>query len=116
MPCVRKRSCITGPSPCATGTGIRSKPWPGPRLLYIGKHACVLTVFRDISEQLRLERAERTAAEAQRISEAMFSAAFHCSPDYITISRLADGTILEVNQAFIQLVGWSRERPSAPPP
>ena len=79
------------------------------RLLSIGKHACILTVFRDISEQLRLERAERAAAEAQRISEAMFSAAFHCSPDYITISRLSDGTILEVNQAFIQLVGWSRE-------
>ena len=79
------------------------------RLLSIGKQACVLTVFRDISEQTRLERAERSAAEAQRISEAMFSAAFHCSPDYITISRLSDGTILEVNQAFIQLVGWSRE-------
>jgi len=79
------------------------------RLLSIGKQACVLTVFRDISEQMRLERAERAAAEAQRISEAMFSAAFHCSPDYITISRLSDGTILEVNQAFIQLVGWSRE-------
>ncbi len=79
------------------------------RLLSIGKQACVLTVFRDISEQMRLERAERSAAEAQRISEAMFSAAFHCSPDYITISRLSDGTILEVNQAFIQLVGWSRE-------
>lgn len=79
------------------------------RLLSIGKQACILTVFRDISEQMRLERAERAAAEAQRISEAMFSAAFHCSPDYITISRLSDGTILEVNQAFIQLVGWSRE-------
>jgi PAS domain S-box-containing protein len=78
-------------------------------LLQIGTRACVLTVFRDISEQLRLERAERAATESQRISEAIFSAAFHCSPDYITISRLADGTLLELNQAFVQLVGWSRE-------
>lgn len=78
-------------------------------LLQIGQRACVLTVFRDISEQLRLEQAEKAATESQRISKAMFSAAFHCSPDYVTISRLADGTLLEVNQAFVQLVGWSRD-------
>lgn len=78
------------------------------RLLHIGGHDCVLAVFRDITEQVRLERAERAAAEAQRISEAMFSAAFHGSPDYITISRVSDGKILEVNHAFAQLVGWSR--------
>lgn len=78
-------------------------------ILQIGKHSCVLAVFQDITGQLRLERAEKAAAEAHRVSEAMFSAAFHCSPDYITISRLSDGTILEVNQAFVQMVGWSRE-------
>lgn len=78
-------------------------------LLRSGKQAYVLAAFRDVTAQLRLEHAQQTAAEAQRVSEAMFSAAFHSSPDCIIISRLADGKILEVNRAFMQLTGWSRD-------
>lgn len=78
-------------------------------LLRSGKQAYVLAAFRDVTAQLRLEHAQQAAAEAQRVSEAMFSAAFHSSPDCIIISRLADGKILEVNRAFMQLTGWSRD-------
>ena len=96
---------------------VRLCPRSGPQLetrlrahlLRSGKRDYVLAVFRDVTAQLHLERARQAAAEAQRVSEAMFSAAFHSSPDCIIISRLADGTILEVNRAFIQFTGWSRD-------
>ena len=53
---------------------------------------------------------EKRNAEAQlRISEAKFSKAFHSSPDYMTISRLSDGTVLDCNEAFEQFTGYGRD-------
>lgn len=64
----------------------------------------------DLTAALQAEQARRSSAEdTLDAAHERFSAAFHCSPDYITISRLSDGAILDVNQAFVQLVGWSRE-------
>ena len=53
--------------------------------------------------------AENRAVEALRQSEEKFSKAFHASPDSITISRLSDGVILEVNPGFTEANGYSRE-------
>ncbi len=80
------------------------------RLLPVGKHDYVLSVCRDITEQRRLEKARQAAAEAQRVSEVMFSTAFHSSPESVTVSRLADGKLLEVNQAFLKLTGLTRDQ------
>jgi|GEM_PF-6754045 len=41
--------------------------------------------------------------------EEFFSAAFTGSPDMITISRLSDGTFLEVNDAFLTISGYTRD-------
>lgn len=62
----------------------------------------LLGVGIDISER-------RHAEQELAISEAKFSAAFHGSFDFITISRLADSRYLAVNDAFVRLTGWSRE-------
>ena len=78
------------------------------RLLTCGGGDYVLTVCRDVTEQRRLEKARQAAAEAQRTTEAIFSTAFHSSPESVTISRLCDGRILEVNKAFLQLTGLTR--------
>ena len=43
-----------------------------------------------------------------RQSEEKFAAAFHASPDLMAITRLSDGTILEVNEAYSRLLGYSR--------
>lgn len=51
--------------------------------------------------------ARKAAEERLEISEAKFSAAFHGSFDYITISRLSDSKFIEVNEAFERLTGWS---------
>ncbi len=62
----------------------------------------IVGVARDITETVGIRRALQQ-------SEEKFSTAFHASPDSIVISRLADGVILEVNQGFTELNGYSRE-------
>ena len=58
---------------------------------------------RSIAEDLR--RAEHAA----RQSEQMFSAAFRSSPDAISIARVPEGVILEVNDSYTKLTGFTRE-------
>jgi len=60
--------------------------------------ACVL---RDITER-------RVAEEALRKSEERFSKAFRNNPLAITISTEADGRYLDVNDAFLKLLGFKR--------
>jgi PAS domain S-box-containing protein len=58
-------------------------------------------MFTDITER-------RLAEEERRQSEEKFAAAFHASPDLISITRLSDGTILEVNEGYARLLGYTR--------
>ena len=52
----------------------------------------------------------RKAAEAAlRKSEARFALAFNASPDAINITRLDDGTYIEVSTGFERLTGWKRD-------
>lgn len=55
---------------------------------------------------LLLNLSERELALAQ--SEQRFRTAFQTAPDAITITRLADGVYLEVNDSFSKLTGWTR--------
>ncbi len=57
---------------------------------------------RDISER-------QAAESALRFSEEKFSKAFHASPDAINITRISDGTYLDVSEGFTRLLGWTRE-------
>jgi PAS domain S-box-containing protein len=53
---------------------------------------------------------ERKSAEAARLlSEQKYSAAFRTSPDAVNINRLSDGWYLDVNKAFLDLMGYSAE-------
>jgi len=67
-----------------------------------GSRTGILSVGQDISEQ---KKAEKTL----RQSEEIFSAVFHASPDAITLTRLSDGTYLEVNEGFTALSGYQPE-------
>jgi diguanylate cyclase (GGDEF)-like protein/PAS domain S-box-containing protein len=53
--------------------------------------------------------ARREAEKALRMSEAKFSAAFHQSADHMSITRVADRTFVDVNEAFERLTGHRRE-------
>ncbi|MDP6546511.1 MAG: PAS domain S-box protein [Phycisphaerae bacterium] len=62
-------------------------------------------------EQLQQEAAERQqlGAEALRISEEKFAKVFSASPDSIIVSSLDDGRLLEVNEGFENISGYSRD-------
>lgn len=51
----------------------------------------------------------RHAEEKARLSEEKFSKAFQLAPVIMTISRLSDGTFLDVNDRFCELTGYHRE-------
>ena len=61
-------------------------------------------------EEARANEARlRVTVNALRLSEERFSRAFRASPAAMSISVLADGRYLDVNERFLQLVGYSRE-------
>ncbi len=62
----------------------------------------IVGVSRDVTENRRMERALKQ-------SEEKFSKSFHASPDSITISRLDDGALIEVNRGFFEAYGYTRE-------
>ena len=67
-----------------------------------GKPAFLLGISLDITEQKRAEREIKS-------SEERFFKAFHLAPVLSSLSRLEDGTILDVNDRYCQVLGYSRE-------
>ncbi len=65
-----------------------------------GKFLMSRSMVYDITERKRMER-------GLRASEEKFSAAFHASPDLLAITR-ADGTIMDVNEGYTRLLGYTR--------
>ncbi|WP_457652130.1 PAS domain-containing sensor histidine kinase [Rhodocaloribacter sp.] len=63
---------------------------------------CLIGITHDVSEKKRAE-------EALRASQEKFMRAFRSSPDSITITRLRDGMLLEVNEGFERITGFTRE-------
>lgn len=57
---------------------------------------------------LRMRAAAKQAEMAWRLSEERFSKAFNQSPAAISITRLSDGCYVDVNQTFLDLLGYSR--------
>lgn len=72
------------------------------RIFALGGVRHVLWDVHDVTEK-------RAAEDALRVSREMFAKAFFNGPDYITLSRLADGRLIEVNEAFERFTGYSRE-------
>lgn len=69
-------------------------------------------VLGDLSIALHALEGESVSVRAEedlRLSERRFSTIFHSSLAPIGISRLRDGTFLDVNEAFVELFGHPRE-------
>ncbi len=66
-----------------------------------GEIVAVVATFRDITAQRRLRRAAQE-------SEEKFATAFRVSPLLMALTRLADGQILEVNESYERLLGYTR--------
>jgi diguanylate cyclase (GGDEF)-like protein/PAS domain S-box-containing protein len=70
------------------------------RLIFIGRRRCLLTTFRDITEQQQVQR-------ALKLSEEKFAKAFFPTPYSISISERSSGRFIEVNAGFSDLTGYS---------
>lgn len=68
----------------------------------LGGERGVLVLLRDLTPHLEAE-------EALRRSEERFSKAFRSSPDAICLGRLEDGVLIDVNEGFLELSGYTRE-------
>jgi len=66
-----------------------------------GKMVLTIVTFNDIGER---KQAEAALSE----SEERFAKAFQVSPDGLVISRIADATVLEVNDSFVSMFGYAR--------
>ncbi|KRB84635.1 PAS domain S-box protein [Noviherbaspirillum sp. Root189] len=67
-----------------------------------GKADRLLSIAEDITEKRRAE-------QALMLSEAKFAGAFQGNPDSVSIARLSDGILIDVNQSFAELSGYTRE-------
>ena len=67
-----------------------------------GNSLQIVSLCRDITQRKKQE-------EALRLSEEVLSKAFQTSLEGITISTLAEGRYLDVNNAFLRITGHSRE-------
>ena len=70
---------------------------------------CVLSVVRDISAAKAAEEGLAAAQRALQASEERYRTSFQTSLDSININRLSDGYYIDCNQAFLDLVGYTRE-------
>jgi two-component system, cell cycle sensor histidine kinase and response regulator CckA len=67
-----------------------------------GRPTMLTGIVQDITDRKR-------ADEAVRVSEEKFSKAFTLAPVAMSLSRLEDGLILEVNSTFTSMFGFTRE-------
>jgi two-component system, cell cycle sensor histidine kinase and response regulator CckA len=74
---------------------VVSRGKDGEPLRMIGTHT-------DITDRKQIE-------EKLRLSEKKFSTAFRVSPDAINLTRLQDGTYLEINEGFSAITGYRAE-------
>ena len=87
-------------------------PWPGALETIRRIYLPVMLVFpaATLLVGILLGNEERRIVEAEKLreSEAKYTAAFKTSPDAININR-PDGLIVDINDGFTQLTGYTRE-------
>lgn len=71
-------------------------------LVEVDGNSRLLIVWHDITERVKAERALKE-------SQHLFSKAFRASPVAMTISMLEDGLRLDVNDAWVEMIGYTRE-------
>ncbi|MCX7142442.1 MAG: PAS domain S-box protein [Proteobacteria bacterium] len=72
-------------------------------VISLGSEPGIITMVQDVTAQ---EIAERNIRE----SEKKYSTVFDTCPEAIAVSRASDGVQLEINQAWTQQTGYSREQ------
>ena len=71
--------------------------------------SCILGVMRDISAAKDAEEKLEKAQEEIRTSEERYRTVFQASLDGISITQLDNGRYIDVNERFLQIIGFERE-------
>ena len=74
-----------------------------------GRPLHIVTFVADINARKATEKLLARAQEELRTSEARYRTIFQASLDGISISQLSDGRYVDVNERFLEIVGYSRE-------
>jgi len=93
----QKRAVFLFSHRLASGEIRTVEVYSGP--ITMTRRSLLLSIIHDVTDRLKTER-------ALEVSERKFSQAFHGTPDAVTLSRLADGVYVEVNQGFTDLLGY----------
>lgn len=90
-----------------------------PNVLVLDRPVRIATLTSALQMALRMRNRQRQVRDllaeqdrreqALRESEERFSKAFHASPDGMVISRIDDGMIYDVNDAYLAILGFRRE-------
>ena len=76
---------------------------------YLVKPFSARELLARVDAHIRLHRLRREAQDALRESEAKFSTAFDRSPLALVITSIDDGKLVDVNEGFIRISGYSRD-------
>jgi PAS domain S-box-containing protein len=68
-----------------------------------------LSLISAVTDQVAIAMIRMGNQNLIKENEERFSTAFKSNPSALVLSRLEDGIIQEVNDSFIELVGWSRD-------
>ncbi len=71
-------------------------------VINFGGKPCMLTIGNDITKRKKMENALKE-------SEEKFSKAFHASPEAIAIATAKDEKLIDINESYTQITGYSRE-------
>ncbi len=76
---------------------------------YLIKPFSARELLTRVESHLKLQRMRHQWEKALHASQGKFSAAFEQSPLALTITSLDDGRLVEVNESFLRLSGYTRE-------
>jgi PAS domain S-box-containing protein len=85
-----------------TGEGTRETTLYSADIININGEPCLISITNEITQRKRIE-------QALKESEEKFSKTFQALPESISISRVKDGTFIEVNRSFCRQRGLVRE-------
>jgi diguanylate cyclase (GGDEF)-like protein/PAS domain S-box-containing protein len=74
-----------------------------------GRALHYITVAQDITARKTAEEQLANTQEALRASEQRYRTTFQMSIDAVTINRLDDGVYIDVNRAFLNIMGFERD-------
>jgi diguanylate cyclase (GGDEF)-like protein/PAS domain S-box-containing protein len=74
-----------------------------------GRPLHFITFVEEIDQRKAAEQRAAEAAQALRLSEERYRAAFETSIDAVAINRLSDGMYVDVNRSFLAVAGCKRE-------